>query len=415
MTEDPVGAVEKFLLPMLPERLGVAVSGGGDSVALLHLVHGLCAARSTCLHVVTVDHGLRSGSAEESAGVARLCADLNLPHTILTWKGWDGQGNLQNEARRARYRLIAAWAKARAIGTVLLGHTADDQAETVLMRLARGAGVDGLSAMSPRRMNHGIAFQRPLLLVSRKTLRSYLKTHGVHWIEDPSNEDTRFDRIKMRQALQHLEPLGIDTVSLGQVAFNMALARDALDWNTFVEARRLVSVEFGAIRIDWRTFRTLPDEIARRMLVQAIQWVAGTTYPPRRQPLLALLDTLKRASGGTLEGCHARRFGESLWVFREYNAVRDLRCDTQALWDGHWRVDGKVARADLHIGVLSDSGLAQCCDWRNAQLPRDVLMVMPAVWSGGDLVATPVAKPAPGWHFRSEKDEEGFFAALLSH
>lgn len=415
MMQDPVGAVEKFLLPTLPERLGVAVSGGGDSIALLHLAHGLCAAHATSLHVVTVDHGLRAGSTGEAAGVARVCAGLGVPHTVLTWDGWNGQGNLQNEARLARYGLIADWARARAIESVLLGHTADDQAETVLMRLARGAGVDGLSAMSPRRISHGIEFLRPLLQVSRDSLRMYLKANGIDWVEDPSNDDTRFERIRIRQALQHLEPLGIDAVSLGQVAFNMARAREALDWQTFVEARRLVCVEAGAIRIDWRAYRTLPGEIARRLLVQAIQWVAGSSYPPRRQPLLALIETLKRASGGTLEGCHLRRFGESLWVFREYNAVRDLRCGTEALWDGHWRVTGKGAASGVHLAALGESGLAQCNAWREVQLPRDVAMSMPAVWSDDALVAVSFAKRAPEWHFASEKDKEGFFAALLSH
>jgi tRNA(Ile)-lysidine synthase len=415
MAEDPVGEVERQLLPYLPDPLGVAVSGGGDSVALLHILQDLAKSHGTRLCAVTVDHGLRKESGEEAAGVARLCAGLDVPHAVLRWDGWNGQGNLQSAAREARYSLIADWARSQGVTAVALGHTADDQAETVLMRLARGSGVDGLSAMVPRRMSEGIKFLRPLLRISRQSLRSYLKERCVPWIEDPSNDDMRFDRVKARHALKLLEPLGIDAGSLGQVAFNMARARDALDWQTFVEARRITRLRHGAILIDWRAYRTLPEEIARRLLLRAIAWVGGSDYGPRRLPLLRLIDALKQNRGGTLEGCFVRRFGESIWVFREYNAVRDLRCDVDTLWDGHWRMSGTEATGDLEIAALGEKGLLQCKDWRASGVPRDVLIASPAVWSGPDLTCAPLALHGSGWQLRSEKDEEGFFAALLSH
>ncbi|GFE51493.1 tRNA(Ile)-lysidine synthase [Roseobacter cerasinus] len=408
-------AVAQHLLPHPPAGLGVAVSGGSDSTALLHLLYKVAQSYSITLHAVTVDHKLRPEAACEAAQVAQLCRDLDIPHTVLSWTDWDGRGNLQKAARDARYRLIGAWARDQALDAVALGHTLDDQAETVLMRLARGSGVDGLAAMAPRRLSQGITWIRPLLGLTRAELRSDLQAQGVPWVDDPSNDDLRFDRVRMRQALALLAPLGIDAQALGQVAFNMARARDALGWQAFLEARRIARIDAGAVRIDWRSYRTLPDEAARRILLSAIGWISGSGYAPRRRPVLGLIDALKQGTGGTVDGVQAWRDRDTLWVVREYQAVRDLRCAPDALWDGRWRVEGPAAQSDLHLTALGEDGLKQLPDWRAAGLPRDVLRVTPAVWRGADLVAAPLAALGKDWVARIDGGEDAFFAALLSH
>ena len=141
--------------------LGGAVSGGADSLGLLHLLSDLSGRR---LHVVTVDHGLRPTSAGEALHVERIAEALGHRHTTLTWAGWDGKGNLQDQARRTRYSMMADWAKGRGLDAIALGHTMDEQAETFLMRLGREAGVDGLSAMEARIERFGMHFVRPLLI-----------------------------------------------------------------------------------------------------------------------------------------------------------------------------------------------------------------------------------------------------------
>jgi tRNA(Ile)-lysidine synthase len=415
MGPDPVGEVERCLLPNPPAALGIAVSGGGDSLALLHILHRLAKTHSISLHAATVDHGLRPGSAEEAAHVSQVCADLGVPHAILEWQAWSGQGNLQNAARNARYRLLRAWAEERGLQAIALGHTADDQAETVLMRLARGAGVDGLSAMAETRMNQGVKLMRPLLGVTRDTLRNYLREHDLVWVEDPSNDDMQFDRIKFRQAMQVLEPLGITAASLGQVAFNMARARDALNWQTFLDARRILRADAGTIRMDRRAYRTLPDEIARRLLVHALGWVGGADYPPRRAAVLRLIEMLKRDSGGTLDGCQVRRVGEVLWVFREYNAVKDLRAPLTSDWDNRWRFRGGHADPGFYVAALGEDGLLQCPEWRSAGRPRDMLMATPAIWKDAEIVSAPLANHAQGWQLELKNGDDAFFAALLSH
>ncbi|MEP2641960.1 tRNA lysidine(34) synthetase TilS [Roseobacter sp.] len=416
---DLAAEIAAQLRPLPPVDLGVAVSGGGDSVALLHLLDDFARTHGIALHVITIDHGLRPEAATEAVQVAQLCQHLGWPHTIARWTDWNGQGNLQKAARDARYRLIADWARDTGLNTVALGHTLDDQAETVLMRLGRGAGVDGLSAMAPRRLSQGVTWIRPLLSVSRDALRHDLQRRGATWIDDPSNEDTKFDRVKMRKALELLEPLGIDKTALGQVAFNMARARDALGWQAFLDARRIATTHAGAVQIDWRIYRTLPDETARRILISAILWISGSTYGPRRRPVLNLIEGLKHGTGGTVDGCQAWRNRDALWIVREHRPVRDLTGPADALWDGRWRLWGgplpAEADADLHVAAVGPEGITSVPDWRATGLPREVLISTPGVWRGAELVAAPLAGWSNGWQAEIIGNEEGFFAALLTH
>jgi tRNA(Ile)-lysidine synthase len=194
-----------------PPALGVAVSGGGDSTALLVIAARWAHARGHAISAATVDHGLRAGSAAEAAGVAALCARLGIPHeTLRAGNLRDAGGNLAAAARDARFALLGGWARAQGLSAVLLGHTMDDQAETVLMRLARGSGAEGLSAMQAVLERAGVVWLRPLLGARRAALREVLRAEGISWVEDPSNEDAQYDRVKARQALAALAPQGID-------------------------------------------------------------------------------------------------------------------------------------------------------------------------------------------------------------
>lgn len=412
---DILHSVRERFPASIPKRLAVAVSGGGDSVALLHILTRAFGDRKVALQAVTVDHGLRPGSAEEAAGVARLCAGLGVGHTILHWEGWDGSGNLQDQARRARYRLLAQWARAQEIAIVTLGHTADDQAETVLMRLARAAGVTGLSGIPERRATGGVTLMRPLLHLTRAELRDYLRRNGIAWVEDPSNEDSRFERVRARQALAALEPLGISVQALAQVARNMTQAREALDWYTFLAARDQVSVQGGDVVIDHRQFRVLPDETARRLLLAALAWVGQEEYPPRSGAMIALLRAARLGRAMTLAGCHVLKHGDALWVTREFRAVSGLRVPVGALWDGRWRLADDMPSEGLEIAALGRAGLGRCPDPRATGRPVPALIASPAVWRGSELVAAPLAGFANGWKAEPVFGGEEFFASLLSH
>jgi tRNA(Ile)-lysidine synthase len=412
--DDILKRLDAELPTPLPKRIGVAVSGGSDSVALLHLLHQRLSQNRVEICVVTVDHGLRAASAAEARQVTDLAKGLGLSHDILLWQEGPGGGSLQDAARQARYALMADWARANDIAWLALGHTADDQAETVLMRLMRASGVDGLSAMSAQRDFNGVTLWRPLLWVRRADLRAYLSSAGVTWIEDPSNEDVRFERVRVRQTLAQLQDLGLTVDALTTVAANMAQARQALDHTTQAAAVDLAEVRAGAIAIDRVGFAALPDEIAYRLLVAAIKWTTSKGYPPRRAPMLAAIAGLRKGVGSTLGGvrllCHQGR----IWICRESRAVADCHAAPDGIWDGRWRILCKETR-DCEVRALGEDGLRHCTDWRATGLPAPVLVVTPALWKGAELIAAPLAGHADGCRAELVRGEEEFHASFLSH
>lgn len=398
----------------LPEQLGIAVSGGGDSVALMHLLHEIAQVEGVALFVATVDHGLRPEARQEAEAVARQAAALGLPHDTLLWAGWDRIGNLQDQARQARYALLTNWAQDRGIGAIALGHTADDQAETVLMRLGRSAGVTGLSAMPAVRNRNGIALLRPMLGITRHSLREYLTGIGASWVDDPSNQDTRFDRIKARDALRDLEPLGIDAPSLARVAENLASADEALGQFAQDSARRVAQVDQSDVRLDRAGFTALPDEIQRRVLLGIVSWIAGPGYPPRQTAVDRAVGAVIGGHAGSVGGCLLVPQGASVWICREFNAVSRETSVPGALWDGKWIVTGPDL-PNVEIRALGEEGLRHVPDWRATGRPRLALSATPAVWQGDTLLSAPLAGLENGWQVRAAPEWPQIYAVFLSH
>ncbi len=412
---DIVAHIEEQLQPRPPARLGVAVSGGSDSVALLCLLALVAERLNITLLVISVDHGLRAEARTEIRTVTDLCARLGVVHHVEYWSGWDGGGNLQNAAREARYSLISDWAIGNDITTVALGHTANDQAETFMMRLARGSGVDGLAAMAPRRVQNGVTWVRPLLGIHRRTLRNYLRERSIRWIEDPSNEDQIFERVRMRDALALLEPLGITVDGLTGIAQNMRKAREALDWQTFLAARDAVIVEFGTIRIDMKRYRTLPEEIARRLIVRAIGWISQSAYSPRRASVSVVMQAVRSGDSATLEGVQLQQQDGQMWLFREYAAVSDQGVEVGDIWDDRWTISGPEDDPAIHVRAVGPEGLKQVPNWREAGLPRAALLSTPGVWLGEELISAPVLGWGSDWSAEIDGGADAFYATLLSH
>ncbi|MGX9351084.1 tRNA lysidine(34) synthetase TilS [Shimia sp. W99] len=381
-------------------RIGVAVSGGGDSMALLDLLR----VAGWELAVVSVNHGLREEAAEEIALVAEYCARFGIAHEVLAW-GWDGRGSVQAAARDGRRALISDWAKRRGIGHVALGHTADDQAETVLMRLGRGSGVDGLAAMAPVLARDGIVWLRPLLDVRRAELRDHLRQAGLVWADDPSNDDPAYDRIKARQALELLAPLGVSVERLTRTAAHMARARAALDYAERQLVAEAVTFDAGDVVIALAAFDAAPEELRTRVVARALNWVSGQVYKPRFDALQA---ALAAETTTALHGCLVIRKGGCLRITREWAAVAGVRCDITAAWDGRWRLDGP-GQAGLEIAALGEAGIAECPDWRATGRPRVSVLASPAIWQGARLVAAPLAGRAEGWSARITGKRADFF------
>ncbi len=378
----------------------MGVSGGGDSVALLLLMQRT----GRGIAAITVDHGLRAGSAREAEAVAALCAARGIPHEIRVWRGWAGGGNLQDAARRARRGLIADWARGRGIGAVALGHTLDDQAETVVMRLARGSGVDGLSGMAATSTAEGLVWLRPLLGVRRAALRGWLEAEGVGWAEDPSNEDARFDRIRARAALPGLAALGIGSERLAATARAMARARAALEGATADLAASCVEEGVaGDLLLDPAPLAAAPEEIRLRLVAAALSWVAGAIYRPRLVRLetaLAAIEAGRIGHGLTLHGCVLRARGGRIAIRRELARVAAAVPLAEGRWDGRWQVYGAPPQAEgLAIGALGPGGLKHVGEHPEG-LSRETLVTTPAIWHLGELVAAPLARPEAGFGFR---------------
>ncbi|WP_371415270.1 tRNA lysidine(34) synthetase TilS [Ruegeria sp. AD91A] len=413
-SENLLAELRARLPERLPRKLGVAVSGGGDSVALMHLLHEIAQTETTTVFVATVDHGLRPEARQEAEAVSRQAAALGMAHDTLHWAGWDGAGNLQDHARQARYKLLADWTRERGIDAMALGHTADDQAETLLMRLGRSSGVTGLSGMSASRQLEGLTLLRPMLGITRKDLRAYLAGIGASWVEDPSNQDTRFDRIKAREALCGLKPLGIDALSLSRVADNLAQAHAALGVFAQESARNVAQVEQGDVKVDRAGFAALPKEIRRRVLVRSLAWIAGQGYPPRQAAVEQAMEAMTDGRPGSVGGCLLVPKGNSVWICREFRTVEAQVSASDEVWDGKWVLSGpEISGAEIR--ALGEDGLRQVPDWRETGRPRLALSATPAVWKGETVLAAPLAGFANGWRADTSPEWPEFYASFLSH
>jgi tRNA(Ile)-lysidine synthase len=288
----------------------LAVSGGPDSVALMWLMarwrDGL--ARGPRLLAVTVDHGLRPEAAREARDVKRLAQQLELPHRTMRWTGDKPRTGVPAAARTARYRLLAQAARTLGAMHVLTAHTRDDQAETLLMRLLRGSGIAGLSAMTRESARQDVLLVRPLLDVPKSRLIATLNKAKIDFADDPTNRDTVLTRPRLRELLPLLAAEGGDARGLARLASRLARANAAVDVLADGAERYLALTDFGMRRgfaagnlqtkkfdaneFDARAFAAMPEEIRLRLLMRAIDRVGheGPAQLGKVEALLAQLD-----------------------------------------------------------------------------------------------------------------------------
>lgn len=271
--------------------VGIAVSGGPDSLALLLLT---AAARPGEVEAATVDHRLRPTSRVEAEAVAAICEAIAVPHTILTARWTDPPtANVQARSRDERYALLAAWAAERDLTAIATAHHADDQAETLLMRLARGSGVSGLAGARPSRaLTPGILLVRPLLAWRKTELEAIVTAASLAALDDPSNRDPHHDRARLRDWLAHA-PLNPERLAAS--ATWLRDADDALDWS-LAQADRLTYCG-NIVTLDPEN---LPRELQRRLLLAAFTALAAP--PPRGPDLVRALDALTSGATVTLSG-----------------------------------------------------------------------------------------------------------------
>jgi tRNA(Ile)-lysidine synthase len=386
------------------DRVALAVSGGSDSVGLMVLATrwATLVPRSPQIIVVTIDHGLRAGSDTEAAFVAAQASRLGLDHETLLWSGPKPKSGLQEAARAARYNLLAETAARLGADAIVTAHTADDQAETMLMRLARGSGLDGLAGIPERALWAGFAILRPLLSERRGRLRAMLRASGLRWVDDPSNADARFERVRVRQLLRTLAPQGIDAARLALSARRLSRARAALDAQTtaLLAAEVRLGVA-GSARLARDVLEQAPVEIGLRALGAIIPAIGGQAIAPRLAKLEALHAALTaRPSAArdvrlTLGGVIISALGNEFEFCREYGRIGEAASVLIApgetrLWDGRFWISARShAPAKAIIAPLGKDGAARLSPASRRDCPRAALLAMPGIYRAKRLVAAP--------------------------
>lgn len=308
IADEPVGGEEaNALFDGLAGVTGLvlAVSGGADSTALMLLAANWAKARRKSrrrtpkLFAVTVDHGLRPQAAREAQAVKKLAQRLGVPHQTLRWRGLKPKSGLQEAARNARYGLLAGAAHRLGFAHILTAHTLDDQAETVLFRLARGSGLSGLGGMAaatPLPADRSVFLVRPLLLIPKSRLVATLTAAAVAHSEDPSNQDPRFTRIRLRRLMPELAREGLDAPAFSRLAGRLRRAEATIAFTVEAARQALAPGPWprgGPIAFPATLFHRLPAEVGLRLLGSAVA-IAGDEGPVELGKLEALYDACRR-------------------------------------------------------------------------------------------------------------------------
>jgi tRNA(Ile)-lysidine synthase len=372
---------EKLFAALRDQRhIALAVSGGSDSMALLRLADQW-SNKTVKISVLTVDHGLRPEAAAEAAKVAEWSVGLGLEHHTLRWEGVKSNTGLQAKARAARYDLLSRWCRANDVTFLLTGHTLDDQAETVLMRQARTDTAESLAGIWETADWDGVKVFRPLLGQSRADLRAYLTSLGQPWIDDPSNLDRRFERVRVRQALAQEGRPDLQKIELADIAERAGRAARALALATEQWLNgQLTSYPEGYGAIPRTGFCELDPVLQRRVLQQLLLiYGAGNRAEPGELDYLAKWvmehGISRRTLGGGMLACRH----SSVLIGREWARISPdpvvIPESGEILWDGRFLIKAPPNAQVVAVGRLH--GIV-----RREDIPSFVQQSLPAVILG---------------------------------
>jgi tRNA(Ile)-lysidine synthase len=399
------------------DHVVLAVSGGSDSVALMVLAAEWCArlaATRPNVSVATVDHRLRAESRQEAEHVAAEAKRLGLSHATLTWDGEKPRTGLPMAAREARYRLLED--HARALGcariAIVTAHHRDDQAETLAMRLARGAGIDGLSgmrSMRPLREGSQIMLVRPLLAVSKARLGATLDLRGIAYAEDPTNGDHRYERARLRSLMPTLGTAGLSAEALATSARRLG---DALEALAYAEEQFVASLDlsFGNevfAKLDRRAFEAGPVFLRQKVLSRLIGRYGGASPPPQLSEVEDLVARMQRdaASAATLGGAMISSGSRFIRVWRESGRLNQteflLVPGERQIWDRRFVLGlseerpRQTSAGTITVKPLGEKGYAAIMSriMPARRPPARAAAALPSFWSGEIFIAAPSLAP----------------------
>ncbi len=353
---------------------GIAVSGGSDSMALLHILTDWESATKPNLLVASINHGLRPESKSEVEFVKKICQEKKVEHVSLApaTNLSNTQGNLQHNARSERYKLLKNWAISKNLQCIFIGHTLDDQEENLLMRFFRGSGVDGLVSMEEIVLREGLLWIRPLLKSRKEDLRNYLRNNNYSWIDDPSNYDDKYQRVKIRKLLQQLKSRNLIASNFVKTAAHMLRASKLSKETAISNAKSLLSCDdVGKITFEAKKFFELFEDTQYRILAGIISWFSGNFYKPRFSQLENMNRKIinnRNLSGATLGGTVFKKKNGVVSVTRELASVKEnhLIKNEKFIWDNRWLITLKSGvQSKLFIkpyGLLSFDENKFCID-----------------------------------------------------
>ena len=298
-------------------KVAVALSGGSDSLALTILLQQILTKADNRLIAITIDHQLRAESSQEALKVKSLLSNYNIEHHIIPWLGPKPSGNLQEKARLVRYQLLTDYCQQNNITYLATGHQQNDQAENFIIRAEHGSGVYGLSGITKLTEFNQIQIIRPLLNFSKDELQTFLKKQNIEWIEDPSNQNERFTRVKVRNFLnKHPEWIS----KLAKVSDNLARAKDAIEYLLEKSMENVTSINSNEALIDLLAFNKLPQEIRFRMISRVLQTISNNPKPARAERIERLLTKLEMGQAfkaTTLSDCLITRKKDQILITKE--------------------------------------------------------------------------------------------------
>ena len=398
--------IETLLAPLAAWPFVIlAVSGGPDSLALLHIYarwRSLGRGGGQSAIVATLDHGLRPESGAEAAFVASEALSLALAHETLAWEGTKPSSGRQQAARAARYQLMGERLQREAAvpSAIVTAHTLDDQAETVLMRLARGSGLDGLAAMAPVRAltpGSNISLVRPLLGVPGARLKATLTALGRTWIDDPSNRDPAYERVRLRETRAAAQACGLTSEALGLAAHRMQRARAALEAATSALENEAATIWPGMATVIARApFERAALELRLRLLARALARCGGAHPPARLAEIERLAERLATLTGAaTLGGCLITPGPGKITITREPGRLGlqsiTLRPGKVAIWDNRFEVSlAALAGGPVTVRALTSEVWSNLRHERGVPaFPAIAAVTLPAFWCGDCLLAFP--------------------------
>ncbi len=342
-------------IPKETRSIAIAVSGGADSMALCLLLKTWAKQRNIHLVALTVDHQMRSESAAEAAQVHQWLSKLEVEHHTLTWKLRPEHIN-QSLARTSRYELLTEYCQFNSIQHLFAAHHQSDQAETFFMRLSKSSGLTGLSGMQEKTEYNKVFLYRPLLNICPNELKKYLTAQNQDWIEDPSNQNDKYERNRWRKHADSLERIGLFNSAIGKTCQKLTEANVALEWSTnqWLKTHAQLDIQLKFASCSFAELKQVPTELARRIMLKLASFVRGTDISPAhiRNNLLSPYKTLTSDSFKpfTWAGCYWQNYNKNIYICREWGKCPNEKLQNNAIYDNRFKLPNFIGRDISSIG-----------------------------------------------------------------